>query len=216
MTEIKNIIFWDVDTQVDFMNPDGKLYVKGAESLKENMGKLTQYAKMNNIRILGSVDYHSEEDLEIDNDNPNYDSTFPPHCIQNEPGQEKIMETRSELALWVNPDSYPVEKVDEIINSKGPIFFRKSKLDVFSNPNTDSFLEKIKPKKVAVYGVAIDFCVKTTIEGLLKKKKYDLYLVVDAIEGLDEDKSKELISKWVEKGVRTVTTEGILRGALLN
>ncbi|MHA1222652.1 MAG: cysteine hydrolase family protein, partial [Candidatus Heimdallarchaeaceae archaeon] len=122
------IVFWDVDTQRDFIEPNGKLYVPGAELLKENLGKLTQHARLQNIRILGSVDYHSDTDPEIDKENPDYKETFPPHCLQNDPGQEKIMETRSELTQWVDPITYPEEKIDEIIDSKGPIIFRKTVL----------------------------------------------------------------------------------------
>ena len=35
------VIFWDVDTQHDFMDPDGKLYVQGAELIKPKLEQLT-------------------------------------------------------------------------------------------------------------------------------------------------------------------------------
>ena len=38
------VIFWDVDTQYDFMKADGKLYVPDAEQLIPNLRKLTDYA----------------------------------------------------------------------------------------------------------------------------------------------------------------------------
>jgi nicotinamidase/pyrazinamidase len=215
MTTNKEIIFFDVDTQNDFMNPDGKLYVSGAENIKENLGKLTQYARMQDIRILGSVDYHSLEDSEIVEDQPDYNATFPPHCMQDSSGQEKIIETRSDIANWVDFEKYSETKIQEIISNKGPIFFRKNNFDSLSNPNSESILKNLNPKKIVVYGVAIDFCVKTAIDGFLNRKDYDIFLVVDAVEGIEEERSKKLIQEWVEKGVRTVTTEGILQGALL-
>ncbi|NPD88301.1 MAG: cysteine hydrolase [Asgard group archaeon] len=215
MTSKEEIIFFDVDTQNDFMNTDGKLYVTGAENIKENLGKLTQYARMQEIRILGSVDYHSLEDSEIESENPDYSKTFPPHCMQNSSGQEKIIETRSDIANWIDSVKYSEEKIEEIVSSKGPIFFRKDNFDSFSNPNSTTILKTLKPKKVVVYGVAIDYCVKSAIDGFLKLKDQDIFLVVDAVEGIEEEKSKNLIKEWVEKGVRTVTTEGILQGALL-
>jgi nicotinamidase/pyrazinamidase len=215
MTINKEIIFFDVDTQNDFMNPDGKLYVKGAENIKENLGKLTQYARMQDIRILGSVDYHTLQDSEIESENPNYSETFPPHCMKDSTGGEKIIETRSDIAIWVDFDKYPEEKIKEITSGKGPIFFRKDNFDSFSNPNSKSILKVLNPKKVVVYGVAIDYCVKSAVEGFLDLKDKDIFLVVDAVEGIEEEKSKDLIKEWVEKGVRTVTTEGILQGALL-
>jgi len=38
------VLFWDVDTQVDFMRADGKLYVPEAESLVPNLKRLTDHA----------------------------------------------------------------------------------------------------------------------------------------------------------------------------
>ena len=215
MTTNKEIIFFDIDTQNDFMNPEGKLYVNGAENLKENLGKLTQYARMQDIRILGSVDYHSMDDSEIVEDQPDYNKTFPPHCMQNTSGQEKIIETRSDIANWIDSEEYSENKIKEIISTKGPIFFRKNNFDVFSNPNSTTILKTLNPKKIVVYGVAIDYCIKSAIDGFLNLKDQDIFLVVDAVEGIEEEISRELIKEWVEKGVRTVTTEGILQGALL-
>ena len=207
------IIFWDVDTQNDFMNPDGKLYVYGAEKIKENLEKLTQFARIQNIRILGSVDYHTLEDDEIAKDEPDYEKTFPPHCLQTDAGHEKIIETRSEMALWVDSKKYSDKELEEIIETKGPIYFRKQKFDVYSNPNVDKILGKIDPEKIVIYGVAADICVKYTVEGLLKGDKYKLYLVIDAIEGLDEQNTTKLIEEWISKGVKTITTEAVLQGA---
>ena len=206
------VIFWDVDTQKDFMEPDGKLYVPGAESLKENLLKLTQFANLSGIRILGTVDYHSDTDPEIEQDNPNFNDTFPPHCMQNDSGQEKILETRSELTNWIDPITYPDEKVKEIIKSKGPIIFRKTTFDGFSNPNVITFIAEMKPKKVVVYGVAIDYCVKSAIDGFLNFGDLEIYLVIDAIEGINEENSLKLIEEWIQKGIKTVTTEAVLKG----
>ena len=209
------VIFFDVDTQRDFMEPNGKLYVNGAENIKPNLAKLTQYARINGIRILGSVDYHTPEDPEIDKDNPDYKNTYPPHCLHGDPGSEKILETRSEMAQWVDSITYPEEKITEIIENKGPIYLRKNRFDVFTNPNTEKILDALKPKKIVVYGVAADVCVKHAIEGLLKKGGYEIYLVIDAIEGIDDEKTRELISEWVKQGVKTVTTEAVLQGKIL-
>ena len=35
------VIFWDVDTQYDFMHADGKLYVPEAERIITNLQRLT-------------------------------------------------------------------------------------------------------------------------------------------------------------------------------
>ena len=51
-------IFFNIDTQKDFMNKDGALYVPNAESIKDNLKKLTSFAVNNKIRIFNSMDTH--------------------------------------------------------------------------------------------------------------------------------------------------------------
>lgn len=80
---IKMRIFYDVDTQNDFMNKDGALYVPGAEQIKPNLKRLTVYARENQIPLWGSVDAHVENDPEF--------KVFPPHCVVGTKGQEKII-----------------------------------------------------------------------------------------------------------------------------
>ena len=79
------VVFFDVDTQADFMNPTGSLYVKGAETIVPNLKKLMDFARANNIPVLSSADAHAPDD-------PSF-SEWPPHCVVGTPGQFRIPET---------------------------------------------------------------------------------------------------------------------------
>ena len=52
-------VFWDVDTQVDFMLPTGSLPVPGAEALLPNLGRLTEAARAAGVTIVHTADLHS-------------------------------------------------------------------------------------------------------------------------------------------------------------
>ena len=83
-------IFYDVDTQNDFMNKNGALYVPGAEDIIGNVLTLTNYARKNGINVFGSLDAHTKDDPEF--------KIFPPHCVVGTRGQEKINPaTRGEI-----------------------------------------------------------------------------------------------------------------------
>ena len=49
------MLFWDVDTQADFIYPDGKLYVPGAESIVLNLDRLTARAARNSVLIIAKT-----------------------------------------------------------------------------------------------------------------------------------------------------------------
>jgi nicotinamidase/pyrazinamidase len=88
-------IFYDVDTQNDFMNKTGALYVPGAEELKPNLRKLTDFARKNNILMLGSVDRHfgTEQYKDREGELARFGGPFPDHCMNNTEGEKKIQET---------------------------------------------------------------------------------------------------------------------------
>ncbi len=209
------IIFWDVDTQYDFMMSNGKLYVPGAEEIIPNLEKLTRYAREKSIPILGSVDYHNPDDPEI-SDQPDFKQTFPPHCLKGEPGQEKIEATRPQSPLWIDSEPIDLDRLKQMVEAhRGEIIFRKQRFDVFSNPNVEPVLAMIRPQAIVVYGVALDVCDMYAMEGFLRIGKYHLYLVEDATRPIDPERGQELIKKWAEKGVHIVQTRDVVEKEIL-
>ena len=207
---MKRILFWDVDTQNDFMRSDGKLYVPDAEDIIPTLALITNYAREHNIFIWGSVDYHNSDDPEI-SDQPDFYHTFPLHCEKETPGQEKIDATRPLNPLWI--DSQPQDKKaleEKISKHKGEVIFRKQRFDVFTNPNVIPALEILKPNEVYVYGVALDVCNAFAIEGFLKMKRFEISLITDATKPIHKERAESLLKKWQKAGVQLLNSETVL------
>src|SRR5206468_656993 len=88
-------VLWDVDTQVDFMLPDGKLYIPGAEQTIPAMARLVQGAREAGLVHVASADDHELTDDEI-SDQPDFRTTYPPHCLRGTRGARKIRETEQD------------------------------------------------------------------------------------------------------------------------
>jgi nicotinamidase/pyrazinamidase len=205
-------IFWDVDTQVDFMLPDGKLYVPGAERLLPNLAALTRYARAEGIRIVGSVDAHEPTDRELQ---PPHDfrATYPPHCLRGTPGAEKVPATTPLDPLWVESRPYPPGEIEAALDRhEGEVIFRKQAFDVFSNPNVGRVLDRLAPEAAVVYGVALDVCDRYAVEGLLARGGIRLALVADAAAPIRREEGDRLLGEWRARGVRVVGTADILAG----
>jgi nicotinamidase/pyrazinamidase len=202
-------VFWDVDTQVDFMEPGAALYIPGAETIVDNLRALTEFARANAIRMIGSVDYHDPSDAELSNA-PDFLETFPPHCLRGTRGQRKVEETAPRDPLWI--DSEPRSRDDlaaAIRSHSGEIIFRKQRFDVFSNPNVDTVLDLLDPGEIVLYGVALDVCDAHAVEGLLARGR-DVRLVEDAVRAIDVERGERLLAEWTKRGVVLVTTSSVL------
>src|SRR2546426_7537573 len=75
-----NVIFWEVDTQADFMVAGGKLYVPGAEKLIPNLRRLVNAAREGRVFLVSDACVHTLEDEEF--------KQWPPHCVRGTPGAE--------------------------------------------------------------------------------------------------------------------------------
>lgn len=207
-------IMWDVDTQNDFIDEDGKLYVEGAEEIRDNLKTLTEFGRENGTRILGSVDFHYPEDEEL-SDDPDFEETFPPHCLEGTEGQEKISETKPENPLWIGSETLDKSELEEKVSGHdGEIYVRKHQFDVFENPNTKTLLDVVDPFHVVVYGVTLDVCVRKAVLGLLDLD-YQVTVVEDATRAIEESGRSELLFKWKNLGVQVVNTEDAVSGYIL-
>ena len=70
-------VFFDIDTQIDFVYPAGSLYVPGAEHILPVIGELNRRAPL----LISTMDAHSEDDPEF--------QIYPHHCVVGTSGQRK-------------------------------------------------------------------------------------------------------------------------------
>ena len=210
------LVFWDVDTQRDFLHTDGRLYVPGGAEIIPVLQALTEYAHEHRIPIVAEADDHQPTDAEI-SDAPDWRTTYPPHCIRGTPGQLKIAETALRDPLIIEPDLQdPGALAHRILGHRGDFLLNKQTVDVFSNANVPTLLRALEPQAIVLYGVATDVCNKHAIEGLLRQlQRIEVYLVLDAIRAIDEAEGARLLAEWEQRGVRMVTSAQILHQGLL-
>ena len=186
------VLFWDVDTQVDFMVPEGKLYVPGAVAITENLERLTRHARARGLPRVASVCDHVLEDAEI-SATPDFRSTFPPHCLRGSEGQRKIAATAMESPVVVpNRPQDPALLRRRLERHTGEVLIEKNDFDVFRNPNTGLVLDTFDPETIVVYGVAQDVCDAHAIEGFLKRGGARVAFVQDAARSIDDEEIRAL------------------------
>jgi len=195
-----SVIFWDVDTQADFMLPGGKLYVPDAEKLIPNLSRLTDAARQGRVFTIGDACTHSPDDPEF--------AQFPPHCIRGTPGAEIIPETRAEKVLSVPNRAGAAIPAD--LSEFQQVILEKQTLDVFDNPNTEKVLERVAgftdaDAEIFVFGVVTEYCVRFAAKGLLERGRR-VALVSDAIETLNAEDGRKTIEELTSLGARLVTT----------
>ncbi len=196
-------ILWDVDTQVDFMLPDGKLYVAGAEQTIPAIGRLVRGVREAGLVHVASADDHELTDDEIA-DEPDFQTTYPPHCLRGTRGARKIPETEQEDPVPIGLGKFP----ERYLEGREFLILKKH-FDVFTNQNTDRLLARLGPDEVILFGVATDVCDDAAIRGLLERE-LRVRFVEDAARGLDENRIAVCLASWRERGVEFTTVDRVL------
>ena len=175
-------VFFDVDTQIDFLYPAGALSVPGAESIVGALGALTRYAAAKGLQIISTADAHSEDDPEF--------KIWKPHCVVGTTGQKKTAAT--------------------LLERSGPaqIIIEKQHLDCFTNPNLRPLLDEIRPDRYVLYGVVSEVCVQYAAFGLLETGA-KVELVTDAIKSLNSAAEEKMIAEFKHRGGTLTTVSAV-------
>lgn len=193
----REVVFWDVDTQRDFMLPGGKLYVPGAEKRIPALKRLVDLAREGKVFLISTVDAHTPDDPEF--------RQWPPHCVQGTPGQEKIPETLTDRFLVVPNDANFSLPAD--VRPYKQFIVEKQTLDDFDNPNTEKILERLgREPEYCVFGVVTEYCVRFAVAGL-RDRGYRVAVVTDAIETLNAEDGRNALEEFVAKGARLIRAE---------
>jgi nicotinamidase/pyrazinamidase len=195
-----NPIFWEVDTQADFMLPTGKLYVPGAERLLPNIRRLTDAARQGRVLLVSHGCYHTKDDPEF--------KTFPPHCIKGTPGSAYVPEALTEKAVTIPND--PTAKLPQDLSQYQQIHLEKQTLDIFESRHANELVKQLgKDAEFVVFGVVTEYCVRFAAKGLLERG-HRVAVVKDAIETLKAEDGERTVAELKALGAKFITADQAL------
>jgi nicotinamidase/pyrazinamidase len=192
----RNVVFWEVDTQADFMLPGGKLYVPGAERLLPNIRRLTDAARQGRVFLVSHGCYHTKDDPEF--------QTFPPHCIKGTAGSAFVPEALTDKVVTV-PNEFTAE-LPRDLSPYQQILLEKQTLDIFESRHAGKLVERFGDDvEFVVFGVVTEYCVRLAAKGLLDRGRR-VSVVQDAIETLKAEDGQRTVTELQALGARFVAT----------
>jgi nicotinamidase/pyrazinamidase len=160
-----------IDTQYDFVMPDGALYVGTAEEII--VPGIKFLANLNPDEYTGALftyDTHTPKVYEGSSES----EMFPIHCVKKTPGWANVFNDclvhknipvfrleKGVFNMW-EEDGLKLERFDRSTSIVRPV------IDLFIR---DEFFDHMNPNEVTieVFGVASDFCVKWAVDGFVKR-----------------------------------------------
>jgi nicotinamidase/pyrazinamidase len=194
------VVFWEVDTQADFMLPGGKLYVPGAERLLPNIRRLTDAARQGRVFLVSHGCFHSQDDAEF--------TTFPPHCIKGTLGSAYIPEALTGKVVTVPNE--PTSALPADLAQYQQILLEKQTLDIFESRHADELVKRFgKNAEFVVFGVVTEYCVRLAAKGLLDRGRR-VSVVKDAIETLKPEDGARTMAELKALGAKFISTDQAL------
>jgi nicotinamidase/pyrazinamidase len=192
-------VLWEVDTQVDFLLPSGKLYVPGAEKLLPNIHALVDSARQGRAFLVSHGCFHAENDPEF--------SQYPPHCVRGTPGAEFVPEALAHDVLRV-PNDPKFTVADWTAYQQ--ILMEKQTLDIFETCHADTVVDRFgKSVEFAVFGVVTEICVIRAVRGLLQRGR-KVAIISDAVAALQPHDGHAAMAEMEHQGARIITTKAAL------
>lgn len=164
------ILFVDVDTQLDFCDKEGALYVNGGEQIISTVAMLNAVAENSpKAALIGCVDTHAVNDPEF--------NTWPKHCVKGTKGWLKHPLTLPKDFTFLSMGD--TDYGDSFGLKDTALYFEKRTYGMLSSLTAQRWVTRnaCNIDSVAVYGLALDFCVKGTALGfrdLLPNVKIDI------------------------------------------
>lgn len=188
------LVFVDVDTQRDFLEPTGALFVPGSEAIVDNLARLTDFARRKAIPVLATACSHAADDPEL--------AQFGPHCMTGTSGEQRIPATAWEGGAVIGTSGRFTGAVPAHLT------IQKRAFDVFSHPEAVAVVDALNKDRptFVVYGVATDYCVKAAVLGLLDRG-CNVAVVVDAVRAIDAQREAEVFAEFVRRGALLTITE---------
>jgi len=177
-----------VDYQNDFLPPDGALAVPDGDELVGTINELID--KFPNS--LATRDWHPENHYSFEENG----GRWPPHCVQGTWGAEFHPDLDHRKIDFKLKKGFDPEDRSDYSGFSGETPSGRKLIDV---------LDEAEAGRLFLAGLALDYCVKATgLDGLAEG--FDLFLLEDCTEPVDEEDGKEALAEIRSKGGEVLTS----------
>ena len=202
MMETEKIGVIVVDVQGDFTKfKNGSLAVEGTdESYIKAVGENTNKLKAAGYPIYATQDWHpsnhasfftnhkGKKAFEVIKLHGKDQVLWPPHCVQKTPGAEILLDSKLFKAVVKKGMDSQYDSYSGFQDDGG----KKTEMD--------KILKQEKIKKVVVYGIATDYCVRATALDAVAAG-YKVILIKNLSRGVAPDTSQKAIDEMKSKGI---------------
>ena len=185
-------ILIDVDTQFDFVAPEGSLFVPAPDAVPAQIATLLAAAASEGTPILGSVDSHAHDAWEF----AAHGGPFPAHCVKGTPGWLRVHHGSPRATRFIPMQPVHEGRVENLVGEaregKGArilsatdlateamngvgIYFEKEVYSLFSNPAATPVIAELVQRLGGPDAVRFDvigyctggYCVDAAVHGLI-------------------------------------------------
>ena len=212
----KNIAFGLIDAQRGFMPAEegerlglpgfGELGVPNGERIVPKVNALLAQAALNNLVTFTTQDWHPENTAHFSAE-PNFNTTWPAHCVAETPGAE----LNPEIVLPRGTKRI-IKGTEVLLNGEDDTSYSGlNGQDPETGQTTKEFLEENNVKIVILGGLALDYCVKETALDFKKKLGLQVAVVTDATQPVAQETGLAAIDELEKAGVKLITTDQALK-----
>ena len=198
-----------IDVQYDFCNPEGSLYVNNAEKIIPAIIDYVEKNKKEINQIIFTRDWHNPKDKSFEK----YGGKWPVHCVRKTNGAE-IDKTLYD-ALIRKGITYKVIDKGTVIDHEEYGAFEKCHTFHHIHPNEKPSIKNcyfenyegtsgtiIMNNNIVICGIAGDYCVKETINNLIKHWPFKVEILLSGVASIDNGTTIENII--LEKNFNTI------------
>jgi nicotinamidase/pyrazinamidase len=182
-----------VDVQNDFADPAGGLAVDGGEAIIAAVNEAIGYAVDAGALVVATQDWHPETTPHFAKDG----GIWPVHCVGGTWG--------AELHPWLRlpPDADRVRKGQHGEDGYSGFTMRDPTTGEESHTELDGLLRRRGVERVAVCGLATDYCVKATALDAARLG-FEVVVLTEAIAAvnLEPHDGERALAEMAESGVR--------------
>ncbi|OCF45710.1 hypothetical protein I317_00613 [Kwoniella heveanensis CBS 569] len=210
-----------VDVQYDFLPPHGSLAVPDGQAILPVIQDLLDKTKWDWPVIIASQDYHPSGHISFASSHPpneafskktirdargtEYEQTlWPDHCVQGTKGAEIDLSVRGALEPW--GETVKVVRKGTHLRLEAYSAF-EGYITEATTTELVRYLRSMEVEKVAIVGLATDFCVLQTALSALSAS-FETTIIAPAVRGISEADANEAFDKLMSLGGKIIGRQG--------